>query len=93
MYRILHIPTGNFVWTIPGSSVFWIGEPDKYNKNISKIYINEKKAKEIIHKICYSSYYLLYSIEPCKSTFSGIIKQPMTNCVENEFEVMEFPDV
>jgi hypothetical protein len=89
MYKILHLLTGEFLWTIRGSSVFWVGEP-LLNKNAICYYFSKEQAEKSIRNACYITY-LLYNITGLVShgEYSYQKKEILMGCVEAEFEIIE----
>jgi len=93
MYKILHILTGEFVWTIYGSGLIYLGEP-VFNKYSVCCYATRNQAEKLIKNAC-SDMYLTYIPQEIthQDIYSFQRKKLITDCVESEFEIVEVPDV
>ena len=96
-YRILHIPTGEFVYEIylfrkdmALQSVFCISNKKRTFFPFSASYlINETNKKDVINLLCYMGGKQNMIILPSYTENQHSIILPF---IFNEYEIMEFPD-
>ena len=92
MYKILHIPTGEYLYTINKSGVFWIGKPQDYI-NTTNYFGIKKQAEKAMKNAC-SNLCLLYEIDYSDLNVWGFPRsKQVKKCGINEFETIEVPDV